>query len=79
MKRRRLMRKVRRTLTGTTFMACTVGTLAAIICFNLLWAGTQMEFLKVAAFAFFAGLAGTCGYVMVVEDPRDKYFRVRHE
>lgn len=79
MKRRRLMRKVRRTLTGTTFMACTVGTLAALICFNLLWAGTQMEFLKVVAFAFFAGIAGSCGYALVVEDPRDRYYRVRHE
>ena len=73
------MRKVRRTLTGTTFMSCTVGTLAAMICFNLLWAGTQMEFLKVVAFAFFAGIAGSCGYALAVEDPREKYYRVRHE
>ena len=73
------MRKVRRTLTGTAFMSGTVGILAAMICFNLLWAGTQMEFLKVVAFAFFAGLFGMCGYAMMVEDPRDKYFRVRHE
>ena len=79
MKKRRLMRKVRKALTGTTFMSGTVGILAAMICFNLLWAGTQMEFLKVVGFAFFAGLAGSCGYALVVEDPRDKYYRVRHE
>lgn len=73
------MRKVRKALTGTTFMSGTVGILATMICFNLLWAGTQMEFLKVVAFAFFAGIAGSCGYALAVEDPRDKYFRVRHE
>ena len=73
------MRKVRKALTGTAFMSCTVGTLAALVCFNLLWAGTEMEFLRVVAFAFFAGLFGMCGYALAVEDPREKYYRVRHE
>lgn len=79
MKRRRLMRKVRRMLTSTMFMAGTIGALCFMVCFNLLWMGTNIEFLKVCAFALFAGLAGFCGYAVLTEDPRDRYYRVHNE
>ena len=79
MRKRLFMRKVRRTLTSTAFMSGAIGALCFMLCFNLLWMGTHMEFLKVCAFALFAGMAGFCGYACLTEDPRDKYLRVNHE
>lgn len=73
------MRKVRRSLTSTMFTSGAIGTLCFMLCFNLLWGATDMEFLKVAAFALFAGLAGFCGYAVLTEYPRDRYYRVHNE
>lgn len=79
MRKRLVMRKVRKALTGPMFTGSVVGLLAFFVTFNLVWVSTKLDFLHVCAFGFFGGLFAWVGYLMLVEGPRDKYYRVHNE
>ena len=78
-KKRLLMRQVRKALRSPAFTGLVVGCLGFSVTFNLVWMATQMDFLKVLAFAMFGGMFAAIVYAMLVEDPRSRYYKVHKD
>ena len=78
-RKRLLMRQVRKALRSPAFTGLVVGCLGFSVTFNLVWMATQMDFLKVLAFALFGGMFAAIGYALLVEDPKSKYIRVNRD
>ena len=70
-----LMRIIRRTLRSEMFTGCMVGFAGMLLSFNLMWFGSECDAIVAIIGSVLIGFLAFLGYMSLIEDPREKYFR----